>query len=367
VSEETSKDPSQKSIKAEVLKIPIEDVEASLFECREGSDLTELTRSIEKVGVIEPIIVRPKANGKYELVAGDRRIKASKCAGLKEIPGLVRELSDEEAFVFQVSENLQRTDLTDKEKTNLVVYCAEKYKWKPKEIAQKLSMGVDWVYTYLPSQYKDQVKAEAGKAGGEATQEERKVLDAVKQTVKTQDKPQFVQCSCCPMGTYSPQDWKGKPVCPSCYVKLSQGEITLKEPVAIVEKPSVEVHEYKPKETAEQRKAVMSPGVSKMDEAVFLALQQNEVLRSAGWKFEFQKRYCIKRVRSDVTAFRGDVEQPLFLDGEVHIGREERDEENRGLLARRLKIPEVYAFSYEGAYSDAKRDEIVAKIVEKLM
>jgi len=99
------------------------------------------------------------------------------------------------------------------------------------------------------------------------------------------------------------------------------------------------------------RVAVMHPPVSKMDEAVYLALQNNKVLR----------------VISDVTATRGDVERPLFWDGEVHVGKEDRDEENRGLLAKRLGIPEVLAFSYEGAYSNAKRDGIVAKVVEALL
>lgn len=132
------------------------------------------------------------------------------------------------------------------------------------------------------------------------------------------------------------------------------------------QKPKVEARVYKPKETWEHRKAVMSPPVSKMEEAVYLALQQDETLRNAGWTFEFQKHYCIKEVVSDVTAKRGAVEKPLFVDGEVHVGREDRDEANRERLAHKLGIPKVFAFSYSGAYSDAKRDEIMAKIVAAL-
>lgn len=190
-----------------------------------------------------------------------------------------------------------------------------------------------------------------------------------------------VKCDLCPIGTgtWFPYRLKdGRTLCPVCFKYLwDNGEVTeadlLKEdevPTVQIpkeKKPTTEVKEYKPpKETAEFRRALMHPGVSKMDEAVYLALQQNETLRQAGWHFTFQKRYCIKEVVNDVTAEKGDVEKPLFLDGEVHVGREERDEANRDLLARRLKIPKVLAFTYKGAYSDVKRDEIVAKIVEAL-
>jgi len=144
--------------------------------------------------------------------------------------------------------------------------------------------------------------------------------------------------------------------------KYKMVERAPKEAAVTAAKPKVETRVYKPKETWEQRKAVMTPPVSKMDEAVYLALQQNETLRNEGWTFEFQKHYCIREVVSDVTATRGAVEKPLFVDGEVHVGREDRDEANRELLARKLGIPKVFAFSYLGAYSDAKRDEIVAKI-----
>lgn len=221
------------------------------------------------------------------------------------------------------------------------------------EITKLTPYSDRYIQMLLPEKYKQPEKVEAGKVAAQISEQKR-------------EQPMGIQCSCCPMSTYSPKDWQGKLVCTSCYDKLSQGKITLKEPKAIVEKSSVEMHKYKPEETAEHRKAVMTPSISKMDEAVFLILKQNEDLRNAGWKFQFQKPYCLLEVVSDVTATRGDVEQPLFFDGEVHFGREERDEANRELLVRRLGIPEVLAFTYEGAYSDAKRDEIVAKIVEML-
>lgn len=73
--------------------------------------LEELAASIATRGVIQPIIVRPKANGKYELVAGERRWRAAQKARLHEIPALVRELSDREVMALALIENLQREDL----------------------------------------------------------------------------------------------------------------------------------------------------------------------------------------------------------------------------------------------------------------
>jgi hypothetical protein len=273
----------------------------------------------------------------------------------------------------RLATNFCRRKVPVEEIRESLVFLIGKCGLKPEDVAKATGISVSTVYRHLPSELKDIEKAKAGVVSGS--------VRTCEQTVKTQDKaevarltvqtPQFVECERCHVNTSTPQDWRGHNLCSKCHERAelnpeayegffhyAKKQVTTKSPV--------EVHEYKPQETGEHRKAVMTPGVSKMDEAVFLALQQNETLRSAGWKFEFQKRYCIKRVRSDVTASRGDVEKPLFFDGEVHIGREDRDGANRGLLARRLKIPEVHAFTYEGAYSDAKRDEIVAKILETL-
>ena len=73
--------------------------------------LDELAASISARGVIQPIIVRPQGNGRYQLVAGERRWRAAQKARLHEIPALVRELSDREVMALALIENLQREDL----------------------------------------------------------------------------------------------------------------------------------------------------------------------------------------------------------------------------------------------------------------
>lgn len=75
------------------------------------TQLSELSDSIKQNGVLQPILVRKKG-GKYEIVAGERRYQASKLAGLKEIPAIVREIDDAEIFQLALIENLQRSDLT---------------------------------------------------------------------------------------------------------------------------------------------------------------------------------------------------------------------------------------------------------------
>jgi ParB family chromosome partitioning protein len=73
--------------------------------------LNDLASSIETRGVLQPVLVRPLGGGKYELVAGERRLRASKKAGLTEIPSLIREMSDQESLAIALIENLQREDL----------------------------------------------------------------------------------------------------------------------------------------------------------------------------------------------------------------------------------------------------------------
>lgn len=77
----------------------------------EQSALTELADSIAAVGIIQPLIVRPLTEGGYQIVAGERRWRAAQLAGLKEVPVVIRELTDKEVAEFALIENLQREDL----------------------------------------------------------------------------------------------------------------------------------------------------------------------------------------------------------------------------------------------------------------
>ena len=96
-----------------VTEIPIDDIAANPYQPRSTmseTSLEDLKQSISEQGVLQPVIVRQKA-GRYELVAGERRLRAAKLAGLRTIPAVVRQVSDSEALEIALVENLQREDL----------------------------------------------------------------------------------------------------------------------------------------------------------------------------------------------------------------------------------------------------------------
>lgn len=96
------------------VKLKIMDIEPNRNQPRKIFDedaLAELADSIAKHGVIQPLLVRPMPDGSYQLVAGERRWRASRMAGLTEVPVVIKELSDDEAMALALIENLQREDL----------------------------------------------------------------------------------------------------------------------------------------------------------------------------------------------------------------------------------------------------------------
>lgn len=99
---------------SEVNKIPVERIIPNPQQPRKEFDeqaLADLSASIRAQGVLQPILVRPLSGGRYELVAGERRLRASKMAGLAEVPALIREMTEQESLAIALIENLQREDL----------------------------------------------------------------------------------------------------------------------------------------------------------------------------------------------------------------------------------------------------------------
>lgn len=84
--------------------------------------LKELVSSVKQHGILQPLLVRPLSSGGYELVAGERRWRAAQAAGLEEVPVVVRELSDQQAFQLALIENLQREDLNPVEETEGILH-----------------------------------------------------------------------------------------------------------------------------------------------------------------------------------------------------------------------------------------------------
>jgi ParB family chromosome partitioning protein len=100
-------------------------------------ELRDLVESVRQRGIIQPLIVR-RRDGKFELIAGERRWRAAKEVGLVEAPAIVREASDQEVLELALVENLQRADLNPMEEATAFARLAREFHLKQEEIAQKV-------------------------------------------------------------------------------------------------------------------------------------------------------------------------------------------------------------------------------------
>ena len=122
-------------------EIPIEQIENNPNQPRREFDqdaLIELSESIKQYGVLQPLLVSDKKDY-YEIIAGERRWRAAKMAGLKEIPVIVKEFSDEEVVEISLIENIQREDLNPIEEAQAYKRLLEEFSLKQDEIADKVS------------------------------------------------------------------------------------------------------------------------------------------------------------------------------------------------------------------------------------
>lgn len=132
-------DSAQKSAESTKLSIseliPCPSQPRKFFEDR---PLHELAESIKNQGIVQPLLVRPLPNGKYEIVAGERRYRAAKIAGLLEVPVVVRNMSDQEALAAALVENLQREDLNPIEEAEAMQALRESLNITQDDLAAKL-------------------------------------------------------------------------------------------------------------------------------------------------------------------------------------------------------------------------------------
>jgi len=121
--------------------LPIMEVEPNREQPRQDFDETamaELSRSVAEHGVLQPILVRPVPGGAYQIIAGERRWRAARAAGLTEIPVVVKELSDEETMVLALIENLQREDLNPMEEARGYRSLMEEFNLTQEEAARRV-------------------------------------------------------------------------------------------------------------------------------------------------------------------------------------------------------------------------------------
>lgn len=100
--------------------------------------LDELAKSIEENGLLQPILVREYGNGRYQIIAGERRFRASKIAGLSEIPAIILDKDDRKVAEISLIENIQREDLNPIEEAMAFKALAEEYGLTQEEVSEKV-------------------------------------------------------------------------------------------------------------------------------------------------------------------------------------------------------------------------------------
>ena len=121
--------------------IPVDNIESNPNQPRtifDAEALSELAASVREHGVLQPILVRPLGRNRYQLVAGERRWRASKEAGLETIPALVEELDDDTALEISIIENLQREDLSPLEEAAMYDRMVRDHGYSIRKLAEKL-------------------------------------------------------------------------------------------------------------------------------------------------------------------------------------------------------------------------------------
>ncbi len=149
--ENFEKDIVNTSSKNDILEIDLKDIRSNPYQPRKTFNeetLQELAASIKEHGIIEPIIVKKSIKG-YELVAGERRTKAAKIAGLEKIPAIVKDFNDQEMMEIALLENIQREDLNPIEEANAYQKIIELSGMTQEEFAKKFGKSRSHVTNML--------------------------------------------------------------------------------------------------------------------------------------------------------------------------------------------------------------------------
>ncbi len=142
---------SEEGVIGAIAAIPIDQIDANPFQPRtqfNDERLEELCQSIRTNGVITPITVR-KTGGRYQLISGERRLRASKLAGLTEIPAYIRMANDNQSLEMALIENIQREDLNAIDVALSYQALMDAYKYNQDELGKRVGKGRSTVTNYL--------------------------------------------------------------------------------------------------------------------------------------------------------------------------------------------------------------------------
>ena len=115
----------------------------------EEEHLQELANSIKEHGILQPLVLTKADNGKYEVLAGERRLKASKLIGLKKVPVMVRSASEQQKLELAIVENLQRRNLNPIEEAHSFQKLINEFNLTQDKVAEKVGKNRSWVANHL--------------------------------------------------------------------------------------------------------------------------------------------------------------------------------------------------------------------------
>ncbi len=130
--------PTEPELGANLAEVAVEKISRSRFQPRRDFDedaLAELAASIKAQGLMQPVVVRPRPGGTYELIAGERRWRAAQLAGLTSVPVVLRDVNDEQASAMALIENIQREDLNPLEEAMALDRLREEFGLTQQQIA----------------------------------------------------------------------------------------------------------------------------------------------------------------------------------------------------------------------------------------
>ena len=114
-----------------------------------SSDLQELTASVKENGILQPLIVTKAQDKGFVLIAGERRLRAAKNAGIEKVPAVIRKVTDRESLIFAILENVQRSDLNCIEEALAYYQLMDDFKLTQEEAAKKLGKERSTVANFL--------------------------------------------------------------------------------------------------------------------------------------------------------------------------------------------------------------------------
>ena len=135
-----------------VQKISIEQLTASPFQPRMDFDeeaLETLSLSIKEKGILQPLLVRQKTNGKYEIIAGERRYRAALKAGLREVPVMIKEMNDKEVLEVALIENIQRENLSAIEEAESLNHLIKSFSHTQESLSQVIGKSRSYIANTL--------------------------------------------------------------------------------------------------------------------------------------------------------------------------------------------------------------------------